>query len=88
MVGQSVFVSDVLPVSVQIIIFFVLSLYRILIPFLIFSRSDLRSQFGYDFLGQSRGEISLVFRETEYGSAGCYSGSVYGRHGFHLRGFG
>ncbi|RVW42226.1 hypothetical protein CK203_096537 [Vitis vinifera] len=31
--------------------------------------SDLRSQSGYAFLGQSRGEISLVFIEIEYGSA-------------------
>ncbi|RVW64637.1 hypothetical protein CK203_065957 [Vitis vinifera] len=42
---------------------------------------------GYTFLGQSRGEISPVFRETEYGSAGCYSGSVYDRHDFYLEGF-
>ena len=52
-VGQPVFVLDTLLVSVQIIIPFVLSLYRILILFLIFSGSDLRSRSGYAFLGQS-----------------------------------
>ncbi|RVW58622.1 hypothetical protein CK203_111736 [Vitis vinifera] len=53
MVGQSVFVLDALLVSVQIIIPSALSLYRILIPFLIFTGSDLRSRSGYAFLGQS-----------------------------------
>ena len=39
-VGQSVFALDALLVSVQIIIPFVLSLYRILIPLLVLSGSD------------------------------------------------
>ncbi|KAL6335101.1 hypothetical protein AAG906_026481 [Vitis piasezkii] len=56
---------DALLVPVQIIIAAMLSL-----------GSDLHSQSGYAFLGQSRGEISPIFREVEYGSAGCYSGSA------------
>ena len=40
MVGQSVFVLDALLVSVQIIIPFVISLYRILIPLIVLSGSD------------------------------------------------
>ena len=79
---------DALLVSVQIIIAAMLSPGHILIHFFTFSGSDLRSQSGYASLGQSRGEISPSFREIEYGSTSCYSGSVYGRHDFYLRGFG
>ena len=78
---------DALLVSVQIIITAMLSPGHILIHFFAFSRSDLRSQSGYASLGQSRGEISPSFREIEYGSASCYSGLVYGRHGFYPGGF-
>ena len=78
---------DVLLVSVQIIISSMLSPGPILIHFFALSGSDLRSQSGYAFLGKSRGEISPVFREIEYGLAGCYSRSVYGRHGFYPGGF-
>ena len=79
---------DALFVSVQIIIIAMLSPGHILIHLFAFSGSDLHSQSGYASLGQSRGEISPVFREIEYGSAGCYSGSVHGRHGFYPGGFG
>ena len=78
---------DALLVYVQIVIMAMLSPGHILICFFTFLGSDLRSQFGYAFLGQSRGEISSVFKEIEYGSTGCYSGSVYGRHGFYSGGF-
>ena len=61
---------------------------HILIHFFAFSRSDLRSQSGYASLGQSKREVSPVFREIEYGLAGCYSGLVYGRHGIYPGGFG
>ena len=74
---------DALLVFVQIIIAAMLSPGHILIHLFAFSGLDLCSQFGYTSLGQSRGEISPVFREIEYGSTGCYSGSVYGRHGFY-----
>ena len=78
---------DVLLVFVQIILSSMLSPGHILIHFFAFSGSDLRSQSGYTFLGQSRGEISLVSREIEYGSASCHSGSVYGHRGFYPGGF-
>ena len=87
--GQTVRLHlDVLLVSVQIIISYMLSPGHILICFFAFSVSDLRSQSGYAFLGHSRREISPVFREIEYGSESCYSGSIYGRHGFYPKGFG
>ena len=76
---------DALLISVQIIIYAMLSPGHILIHFFVLLGSDLRSQSGYAFLGQSRGDI--VFREIEYGSAGCYSGPVYGCHGFYRGGF-
>ena len=52
---------DALLVSVQIIIASMLSPGHILIHFFAFSGLDLRSQSGYDSLGQSRGEINPVF---------------------------
>ena len=79
---------DALLVSVQVIIAAMLSSSHILIHFFVFSGLDLCSQSGYASMGQSRGEISPVFREIEYGSIGCYSGSVYNCHGFYSGGFG
>ena len=79
---------DALLVYVQIVIMAMLSPGHILICFFTFLGSDLRSQSEYAFLGQSRGEISPVFLEIEYGSVGCYNRSVYGRHSFYLGGLG
>ena len=76
---------DALLISIQIIISVMLSPGHILIHFFVLLGSDLRSQSRYAFLGQSRGDI--VFREIEYGSAGCYNGSVYGRNGLYPGGF-
>ena len=79
---------DVLLVFVQIMLSTMLSPSHILIRLFAFLGSNLRSQSGYASLGQSREETSSVFREIEYGLTGCYSGSVYDRHGFYLGGFG
>ena len=43
----------------------------------------LHSQCGFVVLGQSREELSSVFREVEHRSADCHSWLVHRRHGFY-----
>ena len=51
-------------------------------------RSTLCSQSGFTILGQSRREISLIFKEIRHGSVGCHDWSVHSCHGFYSGGFG
>ncbi|RVX09850.1 hypothetical protein CK203_013035 [Vitis vinifera] len=55
-------------------------------PLLVSSESAPRSVrvwCGFAILGQSRGDISSLFREIRHRSAGCHSWLVHRRHGFY-----
>ncbi|RVX09935.1 hypothetical protein CK203_013071 [Vitis vinifera] len=55
-------------------------------PLLVSSESAPRSVrvwCGFAILGQSRGDISSLFREIRHGSAGCHSWLVHRCHGFY-----